>query len=793
MLKNRTSEFLVYGSGQQRRAVIEAVRLLENHKDTQINNAYRTRESLNPKTSPECFKDKSRRWQKFVTQAKASGKMPEVCRTMGDEIGAEILRNYNQILETCNALDYHDLISCSVKLLTAFPEVLAQCQESWKAIVIDEFQDTSAMQYDLLRVLASHNRITIVGDEDQSIFSFNGADISGFKSFRKDFPNYKQVRLDKNYRSTRCIIDAASSLIQNNTKRCKSKNVLTDNSSGFKVTVKECHNEDAQCAYIVDKIFEITSEVSVDRSSFGSIAILYRRQASGKLFQKVFRSRKIPFNIHGVAFYRKKVVKAILAILKTTLPHCDDVPFRQAFKALLPCDKVEKKRVIDHIDKISTSRKCSFLLAAQEIFSAKISGTFKRKQLTEGLKVLSTLDIILKLAHREQSISAVITSVANMLPQKYLLEQQAIVDVDEGKLLNEDNDLRSVLQYLLDDVSDFLSKYFTVMKGEFDSLVTEQGCVHVLQAFIDHISVRESENFFLRRGSNKDSVTLTTIHQSKGLEWDTVFIIKANESEIPLLHEYNGSVTGNGTSLEEERRLLYVAMTRARKKLFFLYLVMDSNWQMLQPSRFLREIPGHLLEMQADLMTDSVQTKNQCITAEVAQSTASPRENLVNVQTTECPNVSTLPIEPHHDNSFLKRFAVEERAVISHLFHQWAKKKAFQDPKRLLDKVGFIIDERLRVNNKQKEVLNALKSCLRCDEAFNYAEHVLRWAKVPADQRAHLMREKQEHFQKLRIENAMGTSTATSKQIAYLRNLGCTVTPTSRLHASHLIGQYKSL
>lgn len=249
--------------------------------------------------------------------------------------------------------------------------------------------------------------------------------------------------------------------------------------------------------------------------------------------------------------------------------------------------------------------------------------------------------------------------------------------------------------------------------------------MHVLQAFIDHISVRESENFFLRRGSNKDSVTLTTIHQSKGLEWDTVFIIKANESEIPLLHEYNGSVTGNGTSLEEERRLLYVAMTRARKKLFFLYLVMDSNWQMLQPSRFLREIPGHLLEMQADLMTDSVQTKNQCITAEVAQSTASPRENLVNVQTTECPNVSTLPIEPHHDNSFLKRFAVEERAVISHLFHQWAKKKAFQDPKRLLDKVGFIIDERLRVNNKQKEVLNALKSCLRCDEAFNYAEHDL--------------------------------------------------------------------
>nr|GMC92931.1 ATP-dependent DNA helicase SRS2-like protein At4g25120 [Ipomoea batatas] len=206
--------------------------------------------------------------------------------------------------------------------------------------------------------------------------------------------------------------------------------------------------------------------------------------------------------------------------------------------------------------------------------------------------------MISKLVHREQSISAVITSVANMIPQKYLLEQRAVVDVDGRKLLNEDNDLRSVLQYLLDDVSDFLRTQTNTVEGESDCIKEGKGCANVLKSFIDYISERETENFRARRLENKDSITLTTIHQSKGLEWDTVFIVKANDSEIPLLHEFNGITNENANSLEEERRLLYVAMTRAKKKLFILHVLMDSNWQVLQPSRFLKEIPRHLLEVQ---------------------------------------------------------------------------------------------------------------------------------------------------------------------------------------------------
>ncbi|KAH9770509.1 dna helicase [Citrus sinensis] len=762
----RTSEFLIYGHGQQRRAIIEAVRLLENEKSKQNDNACKPVDDSNRMRCLEYLKDKSKKWQKFVTQAKASGKTPAEFRKIGDEIGAAILENYNGILRSCNALDYHDLISCSVKLLSTFPEVFQECQDSWKAIIVDEFQDTSAMQYSLLQILASHNRITIVGDDDQSIFSFNGADISGFDSFRKDFLNYKEIRLTRNYRSTRCIVEAASSLIQHNVKRCQLKNVQTDNSHGSKIIIKECHNEDAQCAFIIDKILEHASNGPASICSYGSIAILYRRQVSGKVFQTAFRERKIPFNIHGVAFYRKKVVRAIIAMLRTTLPGCDDGPYRRVFKAFLLLEKEEKKRVIDHIDKISTIRKCSFISAACDIFGAKISGTFKRSQLTQGRKVLLTLEMISKLVRR-----------------KYLLEQRAVVDFDGGKLLNEDNDLRSVLQYLLADVTDFLSTKFTAAKEEGNVDQDKKGCINVLKAFIDYISERETEHFRTRRHDNENSVTLTTIHQSKGLEWDIVFVAKANETEIPLVHEFNGAVNEKGTSVEEERRLLYVAMTRARKKLFILYVMMDANWQLLQPSRFLKEIPHHLREVQAE---QSVQDQHENIPEGTAQFTINlPREenccetdlvstDFLNVQLGGAATESMELLEACNGNSFLRRFSVEDRSIISHLFHQWAKKKAFQEPKRLLNKVDFVIDERLRVKkNKHKDVLRALKSCLSSDEAFHYAEY--------------------EHFQKLRIENSMGSSAPTSKQIAFLRSLGCTEAPASRLHASRLIEQYKSL
>ncbi|KAK8916770.1 hypothetical protein KSP39_PZI022682 [Platanthera zijinensis] len=377
--------------------------------------------------------------------------------------------------------------------------------------------------------------------------------------------------------------------------------------------------------------------------------------------------------------------------------------------------------------------------------------------------------------------------------QKRLLEQRAIIDVESGKYLNEDGDPRSALQYLLDDASNFLYSHYKFEDSK-EGNEDEGGCVHILKSFLDYISMRESENFRSRRQDNDNSVMLTTIHQSKGLEWDIVFIIKANDSEIPLLHEFNGAVQERGAHIEEERRLFYVAMTRARKKLYILYNIVDCNWKVLLPSRFLKEIPGHLVELQGE-------TQASVLGALHDESVAVPCDSKCaylpeGIKDSSCEDLPDNLVEmpDSFGNDFLKSFSIDERLIVSHLFHQWAKKRAFQHPKRLLDKVNLVIDERLRSKTyKHKNTLRALKSYLSGNEAFYYAQYVLRWEQMPIERRTQLMREKQEHFQKQRIENSMGSTEATSKQVAFLRNLGCTIVPTSRLHASRLIEQYKSL
>ncbi|GAB2235527.1 hypothetical protein Drorol1_Dr00025952 [Drosera rotundifolia] len=774
---SRTTDFLIYGHGQQRRAVIEVVRLLENGKQKKSFDASESNGPFVDVVTLANVKDTSKKWQQFVMQAKAAGRQPEEFHHKGDDVGSTILSNYDGILRSCNALDYHDLISCSVKLLTDYPEV--------------------------------------VGDEDQSIFSFNGADISGFDSFRKDFPNLKEILLNRNYRSTRCIVEAASSLSQNNKRRCQLKKVLADNSSGEKITVKECHNENAQCAFVIDKIFEDTADDSDNGSSLGNITILYRRQVSGKVFQAAFRSRKISFNVHGVAFYRKKVIKVILALLKTALPGCDDGPFRQAFKTLLPFEKEERKKVIEHVDEISTIRKCSFISAAKDVFNAKISGTFKRSQLSHGRKVLVTLEIIMKLVQREQSLSTLVTSVGNLIPQvgssktysiSYLLEQRAVLDNEGGKLLNEDNDVRSVLDFLLDDVTDFLStKSVPSEDGKAKSSVNS-GCLHLLKAFCNDLKESSSSTFRSFRFTSNSG--LRSMQISDRVFW----LLSVNESEIPFLHEHNGIRKESRSSVEEERRLLFVGMTRARKKLYMLYVLMDSYWQMLQPSHFLKEIPCHQQDAQDDMNLEVKKAPDK--DTKEASHVLSPNQNQCNAEPSlvSSPSgklcVNGRPVdnsqmkadlmvpmdgESYDGNIFLRRFGAEDRVIVSHIFRQWAKKQAFKDPKRPLDKVGFVVDERLRMyKNKHKDVFQALKSSLKSEDAFWFAKYVLRWEQIPPEKRAHLMREKQEHFQKLRMETAMNSSSATPKQIAYLRSLGCTV-PESQLHASRLIEQYKSV
>ncbi|KAJ7536016.1 hypothetical protein O6H91_12G053800 [Diphasiastrum complanatum] len=832
----RSADFLVYGNGQQKRAVIEATRLAlaENISDStamasDLNNAEHPKceaNNLIKNPNPIAWKDKARKWQQFVTHCKSAGRTPQEIENSGNLIGAAVLRHYEETLAACDALDYHDLISFSVTLLNKHHEVLEECQKSWTCLLVDEFQDTSAMQYKLLQLLAK-SRLTVVGDDDQSIFSFNGANSCGFDWFRKDFLEHKEVRLHQNYRSTRCIVEAASCLIRNNLNRCQTKQPFTANAPGDRIVLRECRNEDAQCAFVVDTIYTNVSSVTTDKPAFGEIAVLYRRQITGRLFQSVFRARKIPFNVHGVAFYRKKVIKYVIALLWSSLAKCDDIYCKRAIKALYAGDKAEIKKVVEYVEKLANSMKCPFLQAARNIFTAKISGTFSRRQLCQGKKVITSIDMVQRLVKKEQSLSALITAVVNLLPQRTVFQTRAIVDENGGKLLNEDDDPRSILQYLLDDVRGFLcnrSNTEMASTSEVELSKPDEGCISSIQAFLDYVSARESENFRSMREENKNSVTLTTMHQSKGLEWDTVFIVKANEFETPLLHETMGSVDEGSTSLEEERRLFYVAMTRARKKLLIVYVTVNPQRQVLQPSRFLKELPRHLLDVQGSIFLP--ESSGTCLPLEGRNSTnmnfnsdpittlitknpdsqsdeenvAQPMQNMSRLEGVASNNAADPWASPNMEtfegagNVFLKGFNLELRSTIAAIFHTWAKKSAFQDPKRLLCKVGFVVDERLCSKSvKNKDVLHALKCSLKDEAAVHYAQHVVNFEKLPLEERAVLKAERQEHFQQQSGERLMSAAAATAKQISYLKNLGCTVNPTSRLHASHLIEQYKAL
>ncbi|XP_024395416.1 ATP-dependent DNA helicase SRS2-like protein At4g25120 isoform X5 [Physcomitrium patens] len=852
----RSAEFLVYGHGQQRRAVIEATRLATIEIQTgqgesaEIDTSITEGSVTDSNSNPSMWKDKAKKWQQFVTQAKSAGRTSLDYEKMGNAVGASVLRHYEATLAACDAMDYHDFISFAVFLLEKYPEVLDECQKTWTCVLVDEFQDTSRMQYRFLRLLASHNRVTIVGDDDQSIFSFNGANARGFDSFRRDFPMLKEVRLHQNYRSTRSIVEAATSLIQHNKKRCQEKQAHTLNDVGEKIAVMECRTEAAECSFVVDSILTNAAGQGSSNPTFGGIAVLYRRQVTGRMFQSAFRSRKIPFNVHGVAFYRKKIIKSVISMLRTVLPGNTDIYWRRVLKALYSGDKSECKKIIEYVDKVAKSSNTSFHQAAQTIFTAKVSGTFSRKQLALGRRVLTSVNMVHCLAHKvERSLSGLVTAVVNLLPQRPVFNSRAVVDEDGGKLLNEDDDPRTVLEYFLDDVSEFLSNFCSSFSqcDEDDSIVCGQvpqeegGCLSILKAFLDHLSSREAENFQQRKQDNKNSVTLTTMHQSKGLEWDTVYIVKANDTETPLLNEGKGQVADDSCSIEEERRLFYVAMTRARKKLYICYVVTDSLRQVLQPSRFLKELPRQLLHFQGEsekinvpgaipdkgsspeirrdlpcdfptsCATPSTASGNNATESTVLQDSAGRVDlndvhNIFASEEGACEKTnanrngdleSVLSMDTENGaaaSMFLRGFNMEARSTVAALFNSWARKPAFQDPKRLLSKVGFVVDERLRnKKTKNKEVLIALKCCLRDDAALAFATNAIKWGRLPPEERALFQAERQEHFQQQSSERSMSAAAATSKQIAFLRSLGCTTDPTSRLHASKLIEQYKRL
>lgn len=471
-------------------------------------------------------------------------------RNQQQELVGTIYKHYQALLQRNNAVDFDDMLLLSVRLFEKNPELLQHYQEKFKYILVDEYQDTNKPQYTLIHMLAAkYKNICVVGDSDQNIYSWRGADITNILSFESDYPNASIVMLEQNYRSTKNIIAAANSLIKNNTQR-KDKNLWTDNDPGDKISFRLVATERDEVKHVADTIDVLRAEIK----ELNKYAVFYRTNAQSRVFEEEFIARGIPYRlVGGTKFYARKEVKDILCYLRLILNPRDEL-------ALLRVINVPTRG----IGEMSLGR---YQLYAEEqqttlfdVLGQKIEGVTDKA-------VRAALDFKLLISELQLL----------QLPLPELIDQVIHRSGYHALLINstDEQDLER-----LDNIFELVT-------------MAKENTEMDLGGFLEHISLMADVDKLKAEG---DAVTFMTIHSAKGLEYPVVFITGLEESVLPhfrALYEQ--------AQMEEERRLCYVAITRAEQKLFMSAARKRSQageTRMNEVSRFVNEIPAELMDIQ---------------------------------------------------------------------------------------------------------------------------------------------------------------------------------------------------
>ena len=469
---------------------------------------------------------------------------------------AKLYREYQKRLLNANAMDFDDMISNTVLLFNAAPDVLDYYACKFRYIMVDEYQDTNHAQYELVRLLSQvHKNLCVVGDDDQSIYRFRGATIENILSFEDTFSNAKTIRLEQNYRSTGNILDAANSVISNNRGR-KGKTLWTDLGDGERISVHTATDERDEAKYVADKIFE-----NVDGGdTFSENAVLYRMNAQSANFENVFARSGIPYRvIGGMRFYERKEIKDILAYL-----------------CLInnPADNLRLTRIINEpargIGDTTVSR-IRDIAAAEDTDMLSVAGRAgDYAALSRAAARLSEFYLLINELIAQKGETGISALTESVLEKSGYRNARIIENTDEAKerLENRKEFYKTVCLYEQESESPSLSAFL-----EEIALVSD----------IDALDTSE------------DRVTLMTVHSAKGLEFKNVFLVGMEEGVFPGTQ----SLYAGPQEIEEERRLAYVALTRAKRRL----TVTKAATRMLYgstgrniPSRFLREIPEKLCE-----------------------------------------------------------------------------------------------------------------------------------------------------------------------------------------------------
>ncbi len=494
-----------------------------------------------------------------------------------EEVAAQAYELYEKKLRTLRGCDFGDLILKTVFLFDQHPHVLESWQERFKNVLIDEYQDTNHAQYRLVHHLAArHKNITVVGDPDQSIYSWRGADIRNILEFEKDYPNSQVVKLERNYRSTSNILDAANALIAFNFSR-KPKNLWTENEAGEPLSLFQASDEKEEAHYVVQKILDYQRE----GKTLADCVVFYRLHAQSRSLEDVLRRFKVPYKIlGGIRFYDRKEIKDLIAYLKViAFPH-DYVSFKRIVN--VPNRGIGKK-TLEVLEEFQRANGLDLEGALEVLGEIKGIGTKAKNALAEFYQVIRSF-------RREKSNFLVSELLEEILDQTGYLQALELERTMESQVRLENiQEFFSVVQEFEESWQpnlDLLTP--TRAPGDKEGL---------LEAFIESISLITDLDTW-DGGSN--SLTLMTLHCAKGLEFPIVFMVGMEEEIFPHVNSFGE----DAADLEEERRLCYVGITRAKEKLHLVYADSRRLYGSRQhnlPSRFLSEIPSRLFEEEGRL------------------------------------------------------------------------------------------------------------------------------------------------------------------------------------------------
>ena len=497
-----------------------------------------------PKNNPPSFI--RNRISSFKNDMLTDDEINNTARTPQDKVAVEVYYQYMEVLQRNNSVDFDDLLRLPVKLFTEHKDVLDNYQEKYQYILIDEYQDTNGVQYKLSKLLArKYQNIFIVGDPDQSIYMFRGANFRNILNFEKDYKNAKVIPLEENYRSTTSILDTANSVIKNNKER-KDKKLWSSKGEGSKVKYLRAYDGKHEINLVLDEIKRLLEQGYEKKN----ISVLYRTNAQARLVEEMFLKANIPYKVVGsYYFYSRKEIKDLICYLRLILNNNDEISLRRVINV--------PKRGIGP----STIQKIETLAKEQNISLFEAIETGREKEFK---------DLILDLTKKSEDLT--LTDLIDLI----LDETNMKAEYESDKSL--ENELR------LDNLEEFKS----ITKTFEDRTGSES-----LADFLEEISLIADVT---EHQEDEDVITLMTIHSAKGLEFDVVFLIGMEEGIFP--HQNSFCEEGG---LEEERRLCYVGITRAKEKLYISNAkrrILYGKDVINPPSRFIKEIDPSLLDVE---------------------------------------------------------------------------------------------------------------------------------------------------------------------------------------------------